>query len=116
MIKALVCGGRGVTDAARLERVLDAAVQRLGVTEIIQGGAPGVDSLTKAWAAARGVPQRQFDADWGALGRAAGPIRNLEMLTAGKPDLVLAFVEGAGPGTMNMIKQATHQGIRVIEC
>jgi hypothetical protein len=39
MVKALICGGRGYTDAARLERVLDAAVERLGVTEIIQGGA-----------------------------------------------------------------------------
>jgi len=116
MVKALICGGRGYTDVARLERVLDAAVKRLGVTEIIQGGAPGADILAKAWAASRGIPQRQFDADWDALGRAAGPARNRDMLVIGKPDLVLAFMDGAGPGTEYMVGQANCAGIRVIEC
>lgn len=115
-MKALVCGGREYGDRARLERVLNAAVDRLGVTEIIQGGAPGADHLAKQWAIARGIPQREFAADWDTLGRAAGPARNREMLDVGKPDVVLAFVDGAGPGTRNMIEQAKRSGVKVIEC
>lgn len=46
------------------------------------------------------------------LGRAAGPMRNKQMLEEGKPDLVVAFPGGAG--TENMVKQAKAAGIRVL--
>lgn len=115
-MKALVCGGRAFTDRARLDRVLDASLDRLGITEIIQGGAPGADSLAKQWAKARGISQREFAADWDHLGKSAGPARNREMLVEGKPDVVLAFIDGSGPGTANMIEQAERAGVRVIKC
>lgn len=75
-MRAIVCGGREYADSARLFKVLDAAVERLGLTEIIQGGAKGADYLAWQWADVRKVPCREFRADWDGQGKAAGAIRN----------------------------------------
>ena len=49
-------------------------------------------------------------------GGAAGAIRNGQMLTEGKPDLVVAFHGNISisKGTKNMVEQATKAGIRCI--
>ncbi|MEM9912925.1 MAG: hypothetical protein AAF922_19365 [Pseudomonadota bacterium] len=47
------------------------------------------------------------------MGRAAGPIRNKEMLDEGCPDLVVAFP--GGRGTANMVKQAQAAGVEVLD-
>jgi len=65
------------------------------------------------WAVERGVECLQYPADWEKLGRAAGPIRNEQMLREGKPDLVVAF-PGAR-GTAHMVRIAREAGVRVIE-
>jgi hypothetical protein len=61
----------------------------------------------------RGVTVEQFPAEWGRLGRAAGPIRNAVMLRDGKPELVIAFKGGAG--TADMKARARKAGIEVRE-
>ena len=79
---------------------------------VIQGEAPGADRLARRWAEIVGVPVLSFPADWDRYGHNAGPVRNLQMITEGKPDLVVAFRGGAG--TKNMIKQALQHEIEVI--
>lgn len=57
-----------------------------------------------------------FPANWKRYGRAAGLIRNIQMLDEGNPDLVLAFhtnIENS-KGTKNMIEQAKKRGIKVV--
>lgn len=56
---------------------------------------------------------RGFPADWGSLGKAAGPIRNSLMLTEANPSLVIAFP--GGKGTADMISKARAAGVKVIE-
>ena len=63
------------------------------------------------WANSAGVSVEEFAADWRGHGRAAGPMRNADMLAIGVPDLVVAFP--GGRGTANMVKQARAAGIRV---
>lgn len=113
MTRAIVCGSRDYTDRARAFQILDAAVDRLGLSFVIEGGADGADALAKAWREDRGVDGRTFKADWTGERRAAGPIRNKRMLDEGAPDLVIAFPPGPA-GTYNMVKQAEERGIRVI--
>lgn len=108
-MKLLVCGGRDFFDAERMHRLLDL----IWPSFIIQGGARGADSLAANWAAKRGVPMRCFPADWHNHGKAAGHIRNKQMLDEGKPDMVLAFPGGAG--TANMVGQAKQRGVPVVE-
>jgi len=75
-------------------------------TEIISGGAPGIDRLGELYAGANRIPCKVFSADWVAYGRAAGPRRNLEMAKYG--DALLAIWDGKSPGTRNMIETMTR--------
>jgi hypothetical protein len=89
----------------------------LAPTLVIHGGARGVDSMAGAAAAQLKIPIRVFPADWKKNGKAAGPIRNQQMLDEGKPDLVLAFWDGKSRGTEHMIGLAKKAGIlcRVVQ-
>lgn len=84
---------------------------------IIQGGAKGADYLAKIWAYTHKFECIEYPADWKTYGRAAGPIRNLQMLKEGKPDLVVAFMVPNSRGTKHMVESAQKAGIqtRIVE-
>ncbi len=116
---AIVCGGRDYTDAARVKKVLDAAVDRLGLECIIEGECPtpvNADKLAKEWAKARGdirwieVPAETVG------GKFQGKARNqlmLTMLLRVKDDqAVIAFPGGIGTDHMCRIAEAAR--VRVI--
>lgn len=112
-MKVLVCGGRNFNDALTLGSWLGGIHKNNGpITLLIEGGAPGADFMARKFAEWMKIPTRTFEADWDRHGRAAGPIRNKQMLDEGKPDLVVAF-EG-GKGTANMVSQATRAGVKVL--
>lgn len=106
--RVLVCGSRNYNDEHRVFTELDAISPSL----IIEGGADGAYALAVLWAEARSCELASFPADWAKHGRAAGPIRNQQMIDEGKPDLVLAFP--GGPGTADMVRRAKAAGIEVI--
>lgn len=108
-MRVLVCGGRDFDDWELLYRTLD----KLPANEItiIEGGAIGADFLSRVWAKHRRQSYVEFPADWKTHGRAAGPIRNKQMLIEGEPDLVVAFP--GGRGTANMVQQARSAGVPV---
>jgi len=107
----LVCGGRDYNDKASVFGILGITFETLGIQTIIHGSAKGADSLADLWAKENGVEVISCPADWGTLGRAAGPARNLKMLQY-KPDLVIAFP--GGRGTKDMIDKAKKEGIPII--
>jgi hypothetical protein len=78
---------------------------------IIQGGAKGADALAKAWAKKNNVECIEFRADWDTYGKAAGFLRNVEMLEVGQPDLVIGFP--GSTGTAMMCKIASAAGVEV---
>ena len=80
---------------------------------IINGAADGVDKASTDWAIINFVPFKEYKADWKTHGKAAGPIRNQQMLDTEKPDVVIAFP--GGKGTRDMINRANKANIRVIE-
>lgn len=132
-MRVIVCGGRtyGVpsnsrnmteqeraADSKRASRERAHVWQTLGtmepeITEIAHGGAEGADMCAGNWAHAAAIPCLVFRADWSLHGRAAGPIRNAQMLREFAPDAVIAFP--GGRGTADMIRQARAAGVRVIE-
>lgn len=109
--RVLVCGGREYDDREQLFRVLDAAHLANPIILLIHGAAPGADSLAKEWALKRDVFCQAYPADWHGHGRAAGPLRNKQMLDDGKPHMVIAFP--GGKGTANMIQQSEVAGVPV---
>ncbi len=114
-MRLLVCGDRNWSDRAYLNEILDAITKLWSVDVVIEGEAPGADTLSRQWAEARGIPVDPYPARWDSFGKAAGPIRNAKMLHEGKPDLVVAFHPdlSKSAGTANMVKQATRAGVGV---
>jgi hypothetical protein len=112
-MRILVCGGRDFADMNFLFNKLTGFVLERQIPfddiVIIEGGARGADTLARQWAESLGIKFVEYPADWYRHGRSAGPIRNKQMLTEGKPDLVIAFP--GGKGTHNMIKQAVFAGV-----
>lgn len=111
-LRVLVCGGRDYDDWAALRRtLLDIHADR-GIALIIQGGCPtGADRLAAVFAAQQGMPCAQMEAQWGAHGRKAGPLRNQWMVSLLAPDLVVAFP--GGRGTADMLSRARAAGIPI---
>ncbi|CAB4194495.1 Mycobacteriophage D29, Gp61 [uncultured Caudovirales phage] len=112
--RILVCGGRTYFDRFNFS----AAMLQLRPWFapkfcIIEGGAPGADTLARDWALENTVPLLEFPANWRNMGRSAGTIRNTWMLDFGLPDLVVAFPGAAG--TANMVQQARARQIDVME-
>lgn len=110
-MKVIVCGGRNFRSPAQVWKELDRLHAEFGFTALMQGGATGVDGFAREWAARKPEVHRYVcKAEWDKYGKAAGPKRNARMLEW-KPDLVIAFP--GGPGTANMVAQATEAGVKV---
>ena len=104
-MKLLVCGSRTMP-RDQLNLVM-AEIEILKPKSIICGGAKGADTLAAFAATLLRIPCEEFPADWDKHGKAAGPIRNQQMMEE-KPDQVLAFhhVSGITPGTKDMVTRA----------
>jgi hypothetical protein len=112
-MRAIVCGGRDFTDSLYVSQAMEIIHATRPITLLIHGAARGADTLGGYWAFKRGIERKIFPAQWEEHGRAAGAIRNRQMLEEGKPELVIAFP--GGKGTANMVQQARAAGIAVIE-
>jgi len=104
-MRLLVCGDRNWKDDLMVWELMT----HLSPSVVIEGHCRGADQFAHHWAmteAARGNDVRLIcqPADWKKYGRAAGPIRNREMLKEA-PDLVLAFHDSieASKGTADML-------------
>ncbi len=110
-MKVIVCGGRRYSNRKRVFDTLDAIHWATPITVLMHGNARGADGLADDWAAGK-VKTVTFTPAWEQHGRAAGPLRNQEMLDAG-PDLVVAFP--GGHGTADMVRRAKAVNVRVME-
>lgn len=113
----LACGGRDYRNPQHLSQVLSDVVAEYVMqgepAKLIHGGARGADTMAGQWAASNNIEVQVFPANWDRDGRAAGPIRNSQMLAEGKPDVVVAFP--GGKGTADMIAKARRAGVPVRE-
>lgn len=114
-MKVLVCGDRHYADRAAVFATLDDLNGRDGISLVIEGEAPGADTFGREWGEVHNVPIARFPADWDKYGRAAGPIRNRQMLVEGQPDLVVYFHDDLAhsKGTADMVRQAMKAGVSV---
>jgi hypothetical protein len=120
-MRVCVTGGRTFTDTAWLHAGLDLLHQVSGgISEIIEGGAPGADVRAGEWSERRlGRKATVVEAEWekysAGLKRGqknpAGIIRNAQMV-AMKPDVVLAAP--GGRGTARMVEASKKAGLKVV--
>lgn len=74
------------------------------ITHINVGDAVGVDAEAIRWAEHNKVPYTKFDADWPRYGKAAGFIRNKEMLQVSRG--CIAIWDSHSAGTEHCIQTA----------
>ncbi len=88
-------------------------IKELNPNLVIHGGAKGVDTIAAKAADFLGIETVCFPAQWHMYGRAAGPIRNTQMIKEGKPDYLLAFHPDINnsKGTKHMISEAKKHKI-----
>jgi YspA, cpYpsA-related SLOG family len=111
-VRICVCGGRSYSDATTLRKTLDRFLPWKDKMILVAGGASGADTLAEDWADKNGVEKDIFPADWKTHGKAAGHIRNSEMLKSGI-DILYAFP--GGKGTENMIKICRKKNVYIKE-
>ena len=74
------------------------------VHTIVSGGARGADQMGERYAKEEGLETLIFEPDWAKHGKAAGLIRNKDIVAAS--DYVVAFWDGESRGTLNSINHA----------
>ena len=72
------------------------------VTEIVSGGAQGIDSCAHIYAIKHQIPLREFFPQYEKYGSIAPLKRNIEIIM--HADLVIAFWDGHSHGTMHVIR------------
>lgn len=118
----LVTGQRGWDD----EVLIDHTLKFLNPDVVIDGMAPGADTLAYEWVERNNRISRRFAADWEKWGALGGPIRNAHMIhalveyqTQDHKCIVVAFLDetryGESRGTRNCIQQAMREGFKVID-
>lgn len=105
-MRVIIAGSRTINDIA-LVRI---AINNSGftITEVVCGGAKGVDRLGEQWAKENDISIEYFLADWDMYGRRAGILRNSQM--AKYADALITVWDGVSPGTNNMIAVMSKLG------
>lgn len=114
--RVLITGSRDWTDYEALRHAID--INTIGKsrwrTTIVHGACPtGADYMAAGYAFDEGFNVEAYPADWNKHGRAAGPIRNQQMVDLGA-DVCLAFPLGESRGTRHCMRAAEKAGIKVI--
>ena len=77
-------------------------------TEIISGGAKGIDKCAGEYALSNNIKLTEFTPDYSKYGRAAPIVRNKKIIE--NADIVLAFWDGTSHGTKFVIDTCKKQG------
>ena len=115
MFYFLVSGKRDFTDFEKFSECMNEAVSCVDdEITIVEGGARGTDALAKRYALERGFILKEFPADWDKYGKAAGSIRNSEMMEFVKGmehRAAVFFWDGRSKGTGDCLKKVKKAGI-----
>lgn len=101
-MKVAIIGSRGLS-VENLEAYLSAET-----TEIVSGGARGIDSSARQYAQRANLPIKEFLPDYSQYGRRAPLVRNEEIVRYA--DHILAFWDGKSRGTMHVINTCRKLG------
>ena len=105
-MKVAVIGSRSLT-VDDLGKYLPA-----DTTEIISGGAKGVDACAKEYAISHRIGSKEFKPEYNKYKQGAPLKRNIAIIEYA--DLVLAFWDGSSSGTKFVIEKCKLMGVKVI--
>lgn len=105
-MRVAVIGSRGLS----IENLEDYLPEN--VSEIVSGGARGVDTSARRFAQTHGIKLTEFLPDYEKYGRSAPLKRNITIIE--NADMVLAFWDGKSRGTKFVIDNCKKRNIPVI--
>jgi hypothetical protein len=104
-MRLIIAGTRTITSEAIVREAFAWSLfDWAEIALVISGAASGVDIIGEKIALNKGVRVHCFPAAWEDFGRAAGPIRNAEMVR--HADALLAVWDGESRGTRDIIRKA----------
>jgi hypothetical protein len=110
-MKVIIAGSRMVFDYKIVKQAIKDS--EFIITEVVSGGARGVDSYGEMWAKENNIPIKVFHPNWKLYGKQAGPLRNVEMANYVIPDGgVIAVWDGSSKGTANMLHIAAKYKLK----
>ena len=104
-MKIAIIGSRNLT-VQNLEKYLP-----LGVTEIVSGGAKGIDTCAREYTHQKGLKLTEFLPEYQKYGRSAPLKRNIDIITYA--DEVIAFWDGQSRGTKFVIEACKKRKIKI---
>jgi hypothetical protein len=138
-VRVIIAGSRDIYERDVLDRVMDECPWTPQITEVVCGGATGIDALGDGWAFRRRLPVRYYivtregrydysrlynrttnpsnvtvAADWEWNGNEAGPIRNT-MMARYADALIVVPLRGRRKGSDSMIREARTLGLPIFE-
>ena len=100
-MKVAIIGSRGISSVDLDKYITDA-------TEIVSGGAKGVDSCAAEYATRKGIALTVFLPEYKRYGKGAPILRNRSIVDYS--DKVIAFWDGTSKGTLSVIEYAKSIG------
>jgi len=98
-MKVIIAGSREGFVARNVFEAIEES--KFKITEVVSGGARGVDRDGEYYAKLNNIPIKQFIPDWDKDKKAAGHIRNRQM--GDYADALIAVWDGKSLGTKGMI-------------
>lgn len=118
-MRILITGSRTWSNEAVIENEIATVMyeNKVGAScyvTLVVGGARGADQIAQKYGEEAGMHIELHAADWDRYGKAAGPIRNQEMVDSGA-DICLAFIAPGSKGARDCADRAKKAGIEVRE-
>ena len=113
VMRVAIVGSRSI----EYDRLKDKAYELLcryipaNATEIVSGGAVGIDTLAEIYAKSNHLPTKIFKPDYAKYGRKAPILRNDEIVAYAQ--YVLAFCDGSSHGTAYTVATCIKEGVPV---
>ena len=114
MVRIIIAGGRDFNDSKLFEEKTTEILAQYEDIELVSGHARGADAMAEKYANDMGIRVKVMPAEWNKYGKAAGPIRNKQMLDYALEEVavLIAFWDGSSKGTKDMINRAREYGAK----
>ena len=108
-----ITGYRKFTKYEKFEKELNDFINKnsIKISKMVFGDCKGTDLLAYNYCEKYHIPFQMYYADWKRQGKAAGPLRNIEMINSEKPDFLIAFLNSESKGTKQCVEYAKTKGI-----
>jgi len=110
-MKLAIVGSRNYEDYSEFKKTIKEYFELNKITEIVSGGARGIDKMAEKFADENNIPKKIFEANWNQYGKRAGPARNRKIWEYA--DEGIAFLSVGSKGTKNSIEMANFFGKKV---